>query len=64
MIQEDDRAYHIRRAQAELDLAYEAVEPAVIAAHMKLAALHMDYLRNPAHEQVPSRSSFMLRAAA
>jgi hypothetical protein len=41
MLPERDREYHIRRAVAELDLAYRADAWAAMAAHMRLSALHM-----------------------
>lgn len=53
---EANKDFHLRRARAELDLAYRAPGHAAAAAHFKLSALHMARLReletrpaNPAH---------------
>lgn len=39
------RDYHIRRARAELELAYRAENPAASSAHLQLSALHMSRMR-------------------
>ena len=36
-----DYNYHVERARAEMDSAYQASNPLAAAAHMKLSALHM-----------------------
>jgi hypothetical protein len=38
---EQDHAYHVERARAELDAAYRAERADVAAAHLRLSALHM-----------------------
>ena len=38
---ESSHDYHMRRARAELDLAYRAEGWAATEAHLKLSALHM-----------------------
>jgi hypothetical protein len=45
MYEDRDRQYHADRARAELDQAYRADHAAVVEAHMRLSALHMDRLR-------------------
>ncbi len=47
MRNEADRDYHVRRAWAELDLAYRAERQAAIEAHLRLSALHMARLNAP-----------------
>ena len=42
---EPARDYHIRRARAELDMAYRAEARAAAEAHLRLSALHMARLR-------------------
>ena len=46
-VAEQDKDYHIARARAELDLAYQAQHESVANAHMKLSALHMEQIRHP-----------------
>ena len=41
MIHETDQDYHIRRAQAELDLAYRSECSKAMEAHLRLSSLHM-----------------------
>ena len=41
MGQECEHDFHVRRAQAELDLAYRAGGHPAMAAHFRLSALHM-----------------------
>ena len=38
---DEDRDYHIARAQAELDSSHRATHRAAAEAHMKLSAMHM-----------------------
>ncbi len=42
---EQDHAFHVERARAELDAAYRAVSGDVAAAHLRLCALHMRQAR-------------------
>ena len=45
MRQANNTAYHVERARAELDLAYNATNEAAAQAHMKLSALHIRQLK-------------------
>ena len=38
---ESNREYHLRRARAELDLAYRSDHRVAVEAHLRLSALHM-----------------------
>jgi hypothetical protein len=42
---QDDREYHVRRARAELDMAYRTSSRVAAEAHMKLSMLHMERVR-------------------
>ena len=44
MKRESDRDYHLRRARAELDLAFRADRGPAAAAHMRLSSFHMTAL--------------------
>jgi hypothetical protein len=48
MIFETDHDYHIRRALAELDRAYQSECRAAMESHLRLSSLHMQRLRAPA----------------
>ena len=52
---ETDHDYHIRRARAELDLAYRSECRAAMESHLRLSALHMQRLssRESAARSVP-----------
>ena len=41
MIAESDRDYHVRRARAELDLAYRSECRSAMESHLRLSSLHM-----------------------
>ncbi len=45
MQSEPIRGYHMRRATAELDLAYRATQHKAAEAHLRLSALHMARVR-------------------
>jgi hypothetical protein len=45
MLTHQDFDYHRERAQKEMDLAYRSDQQVVVEAHMKLAALHMDRMK-------------------
>ncbi|MGZ8284896.1 MAG: hypothetical protein ACXW27_16115 [Allosphingosinicella sp.] len=47
MIVETDHDFHMRRARAELDLAYRSECRAATESHLRLSSLHMQRLRNP-----------------
>ena len=42
MAMNQERDYHTRRAQAELDRAYRAEHHVAAEAHMRLSAMHME----------------------
>ncbi|MEO7177694.1 MAG: hypothetical protein ABIW83_02510 [Allosphingosinicella sp.] len=42
---EEDRLYFLKRAEAELELAQKAVNPAAVRAHYELAGLYLDLAR-------------------
>lgn len=46
MLVETSRDYHMRRARAELDLAYRSQCGEAMEAHLRLSALHMAKLRD------------------
>ena len=46
MLHETEREYHVRRARAELDLAYRSDCPAAMEAHLRLSSLHMRKVRD------------------
>ncbi|HEX8669025.1 MAG TPA: hypothetical protein VF727_11720 [Allosphingosinicella sp.] len=45
MASDGDRSYHMQRVRAELDSAYRSDREDAAQAHMRLAALHMERLR-------------------
>ena len=73
MILESDHDFHLRRARAELDLAYRSECQAAMEAHLRLSSLHMQRLSSadssarPAGQQsfLPTpRRVFPLRSPA
>ena len=45
MASDGDRSYHMQRVRAELDNAYRSERDDAADAHMRLAAFHMERLR-------------------
>jgi hypothetical protein len=45
----DDTAYHLGRAEAELEWAQRALHPAAVRAHYELAGAHLDRVYGPQH---------------
>ena len=56
MTHESDRDYHLRRARAELDLAYRARRESAAAAHLRLSSFHMAALRGAAPDMERARA--------
>lgn len=56
MTHESDRDYHLRRARAELDLAYRARREAAAAAHLRLSSFHMAALTGTATDSGQARA--------
>lgn len=46
MIGESDHDFHMRRARAELDLAYRSEGRRAMESHLRLSSLHMQRLRD------------------
>lgn len=59
-----DYQYHVERARAEMDHAYQARLPAAAAAHMKLSALHMAQARLAVSGEQEAQRRRMAAAAA
>lgn len=64
MIVETDHDYHMRRARAELDLAYRSECRTAMESHLRLSSLHMQRLRSPQSAARPAGPRFFLRAVA
>ncbi|HEX9932987.1 MAG TPA: hypothetical protein VGB08_09120 [Allosphingosinicella sp.] len=45
-MRQEDREYHMKRATAELDRAYQAGSRPAADAHMRLSSLHMQRLKD------------------
>jgi hypothetical protein len=61
MILETDHDYHMRRALAELGLAYRSECRAAMESHLRLSSLHMRQLRAPASAVRPAGLQSFLR---
>jgi hypothetical protein len=46
---DEDTAYHLARAEAELEWAQRALHPAAVRAHYELAGAHLDRVYGPQH---------------
>ena len=55
-MQPKDQGYHVRRARQELDLGYRANGRSAAAAHLRLAALHMELAQTGIYEARPRDS--------
>lgn len=64
MIVETERDYHMRRARAELDLAYRSECRTAMESHLRLSSLHMQRLRSAESAARPAGPRFFLRTAA
>lgn len=64
MILESDHDFHLRRARAELDLAYRSECQAAMEAHLRLSSLHMQRLGSADFSARPAgRPSFLPTSA-
>lgn len=50
---QDDTAYFLRRAEAELDSAQAAPHPAAVRAHYLLAGMYLDRVYGPDQDGAP-----------
>jgi hypothetical protein len=51
---ENEHDFHVRRARAELDLAYRTGSYSAMISHLRLSALHMDRARKTLSPVRPS----------
>lgn len=51
---ESDATYYQRRAEQEIELAQRAQDPAVVAAHYKLAELYLERIAQRKRERDPA----------
>ena len=64
MILETDHDYHMRRARAELDLAYRSECRAAMESHLRLSSLHMQRLGGADSAGRPAGLQLLSPAAA